>query len=292
VNEEALSNFSFREMFGGRRASLVLDVTRWVYSSKSAFQKIDIFDTIAHGRILALDGIVQTMERWEFMYHEMMAHVPLMLVNNPQKVLVIGGGDGGTIREVLKHRSVKSIALCEIDREVVEVSRSFLPGLGDSFSDSRVSCFFEDGSLFIKNATEKWDAILIDSTDPTAGEGGQLFTEDFYRICRDHLTEGGVLVAQTENPIYDAQWMKTAFRRIHSAFPKAAMYLGFSPQYPSGFWTYSLGYNERPKSVETPFWELIHDKRKEIPDGLRYYSEKVHNAAFCLPPFMEQFLFE
>jgi len=290
MNRNEKSPFCFREVYQDQRSFLELEVSRWVYSRETSFQKIDIFDTVSHGRVLALDGIVQTMERWEFMYHEMIAHVPLLICERPKHVLVIGGGDGGTIREALKHPSVESAVLCEIDRDVVEAAKTYLPTLSHALSDPRVSCVFEDGVAYLKGSSQTWDAILIDSTDPTAGEGGHLFTDAFYALCRERLVPGGVCVAQTENPIYDREWMRTAYRRIAAAFPTAGIYLGFSPQYPSGFWTYSIGHRSQDGQNKPDFYQLSPEAVRRIPPHLRYYTSDMHSAAFQIPPFLSDYL--
>ncbi len=290
MNHNEKSPFLFREGYQDRRSFLELEVSRWVYSRETPFQKIDIFDTISHGRVLALDGIVQTMERWEFMYHEMIAHVPLMIVDHPKHILVIGGGDGGTIREVLKHPFVQSAVLCEIDPDVVEAAKRYLPTLSHALADERVSCVFEDGAAFLKRSSQPWDAIIIDSTDPTAGEGGKLFTNAFYELCRDRLVPGGVCVAQTENPIYDREWMRTAYRRIAASFPLSGLYLGYSPQYPSGFWTYSIGCRAQDRSNPSGFYRLSPEAVRRVPPNLHYYTADIHHAAFQIPPFLSDYL--
>ncbi|HQG97419.1 MAG TPA: polyamine aminopropyltransferase [Thermotogota bacterium] len=290
MNLSEKSPFYFREVYHDKKCFLELTVLRWVHSQTTRFQKIDIFDTPSHGRVFALDGIVQTMERWEFMYHEMIAHVPMMICERPKQVLVIGGGDGGTVREVLRHPSVERVVLCEVDREVVEAAKTYLPTLSHAFSDERLSCVFADGAEYLKGSPQTWDVIIIDSTDPTAGEGGNLFTESFYALCRDRLLPKGVCVAQTENPIYDREWMRTAYRRIAGAFPTAGVYLGFSPQYPSGFWTYSIGYRSEEGQSAPDFYRLSPEKMRRIPTHLRYYTADVHHAAFQIPPFLSDYL--
>lgn len=282
MSDSDLCPLSFSETFLDHKTSLVLKVINWVATRFTAFQRIDIFDTSTHGRIFALDGIVQTMENWEFMYHEMLVHVPMSFAANSEKVLVIGGGDGGTVREALKYPTVQKVLLCEIDQEVVNMAVQYLPSLSGALKDDRVSCVFEDGSVFVRTLKEKMDVIIIDSTDPTAGEGGQLFTQDFYSACKELLNDHGILAAQTENPIYDRLWMKTAFQRIRTVFPSAALYTGFSPQYPSGFWTYVVA----GKKDRLPIPQFQPSEKLD----LRYYTPQIHSAAFHLPPFLEEIL--
>jgi spermidine synthase len=251
---------------------------------QSEFQTIEVYETPSLGRLFALDSIVQTIDQFEFIYHEMLAHPAMYAHPNPETVLIIGGGDGGTLREALRHASVQKAVLCEIDCRVIEVAREWLPKMACSFFDPRAEIHVADGVAFLQKTDRLFDVIIIDSTDPTAGEGGNLFTEAFYNLCRDRLTAQGVLSAQTENPIYDHAWMKRAFFHIQSAFPNARIYTSPCPQYPSGYWCYTIA-SKGPDPLHR-----IPTERKTESLSLQYYTPEIHTASFALPPFLSHLL--
>lgn len=260
------------------------NIKNFVYSGKSEFQRIDIFDTEDFGRIFALDGITMTRETDEFIYHEMIAHIPIIIHPEPKKVLVIGGGDGGTVREVLKHESVEEVVLCEIDREVIEASKKYLPSVSCGLSDGKVKIFTEDGSEFIKKYNNYFDAVIIDSTDPTEGQGGLLFTEDFYRNCYNAMTENGVFSAETEDPFLHRDWMKLSYERISSAFTETHLYMGYVPQYPPGTWTWTFA----SKGLH-PLMDFNSEKINNL-ENLKYYNSEMHVSAFSLPNFVKDII--
>jgi len=233
--------------------------------------------------VFALDGITQTIEKFEFMYHEMLVHVALFSHQKPKRVLIIGGGDGGTLREVLRHSCVKEAVMCEIDEEVVLAAKEYLPTLSYAMNDERAQLLFKDGAAYVSQYEDYFDVIIIDSTDPTAGEGGNLFTIDFYKRCYRALTKDGLLVAHTENPVYDTNWLKMAYSRIEKAFDFTQLYTGFSPQYPSGFWTYTIG-----TKGNNPTEKKREDKGLE--SKLKYYSFQIHQACFALPVFLNDII--
>ncbi len=270
----------FREVFQGGNNGVFFNVKEVLKSVQSDFQRIDVFDTFNLGRIFALDGIVQTVEKFEFMYHEMIAHIPLFSHIRPEKVLIIGGGDGGTLREVLKHGSVNEAVMCEIDKTVTDVAREYLPSLSCGFEDARTNLVFRDGAEFVREYENHFDVIIIDSTDPTAGEGGNLFTEDFYRNCENALTANGILVAQTEDPLFDLSWLEMAFSRINSVFGCTKLYNAFSPQYPSGFWTYTIGSKNTDPEIEY--------RNSDDVSDLKYYDGQIHSSSFKLPVFLQR----
>jgi len=260
------------------------NIKNFVYSEKSEFQRIDIFDTEDFGRIFALDGITMTRESDEFIYHEMIAHIPLIIHPEPKKVLVIGGGDGGTVREVLKHESVEEVVLCEIDREVIEASKKYLPSVSYKLSDKKVKIFAEDGSEFIKKYNNYFDAVIIDSTDPTEGQGSLLFTEDFYRNCYNAMTENGVFSAETEDPFIHRDWMKLSYERISSVFTETHLYMGYVPQYPPGTWTWTFA----SKGLH-PLMDFNSEKINKL-ENLKYYNSEMHVSAFSLPNFVKDII--
>jgi spermidine synthase len=284
MNNNDLYNWNhlrYEEMFHGGETGIFIKIKELIYSKQSEFQRIDIFDSYNVGRVFALDGITQTMEKYEFMYHEMLVHVAMFAHPNPKRVLIIGGGDGGTLRETLKHQSIEQVDMCEIDEEVVLAAKEYLPKLSYAMEDSRANLMFRDGAAYVAEFDNHFDVIIIDSTDPTAGEGGNLFTETFYENCKNALTEDGILVAHTENPVYDTAWLEMAHSRIKSVFETTKLYTGFSPQYPSGFWTYTIG-----SKTGSPENRVREDKKLEAE--LEYYTPEIHRASFALPVFLKR----
>ncbi|MFP4461849.1 MAG: polyamine aminopropyltransferase [Thermotogota bacterium] len=280
---ESGKHLRYEEYFQGENNGLFIKIKEFLFSKQSKYQRIDIFDSYDVGRVFALDGITQTIEKFEFMYHEMLVHVAMFSHRNPKRVLIIGGGDGGTLREVLRHSCVKEAVLCEIDEDVVLVAKEYLPSLACSMNDERAQLLFKDGAAYVSQFEDYFDVIIIDSTDPTAGEGGHLFTVDFYKRCNRALTKDGLLVAHSENPVYDTNWLKMAYSRIEEAFVLAEMYTGFSPQYPSGFWTYTVG----TKGID-PTMKIRKDNLLE--NELKYYNEQIHAACFVLPVFLNDII--
>ncbi|PJB76632.1 MAG: spermidine synthase, partial [Acidobacteria bacterium CG_4_9_14_3_um_filter_49_7] len=206
---------------------------------ESEFQKCDIYDTFEFGRLMMLDNMVMLTERDEFFYHEMIAHVPLNVHPNPKRVLVIGGGDGGTIREIARHSFVEDITIVEIDKMVVDMSKKHLPFVACGFDDPRVKLHIADGISFIQEQKNAWDVILIDSTDPVSFAEG-LFHTDFYASVRDALTDNGILVAQTEYPFIQEHLVRDIFSSLDQVFPISRMYLAPVPTYPTGLWSFGL----------------------------------------------------
>jgi|UniRef100_A0A7V3VSK7 spermidine synthase len=279
------ASFFFEEFVPGENVGRIFKVSRVDYSKQSTIQKIDVFSTPDFGKVLAMDGMIQLNERWEFTYHEMIVHVPLFAHKDPEAVLVIGGGDGGAVREVLKHRSVKRVDLVEIDPEVIKACKEFLPSTASKLIDPRVSIFNEDGKNFIARKNEEYDVIVIDSTDPYKGAGGSLFTAEFYGSCSSALKDGGILSVQAENPVYDSKEMERCFGEIKKAFPIVRPYTAFVPMYPSGFWVFAYA----SKTVE-PSFKGEESRVKSIDGSLVYYNRKIHDSAFVLPTFLERLI--
>ena len=250
-----------------------------VFTKKTRFQDLAIYDTEQLGRILTLDDVIQTTEIDEYIYHESLVHVPLFCHPNPERVLIIGGGDGGSLREALRHSSVKEATLVDIDGDVVEASKNYLPQWNQGFSDPRANVVIGDGLAFVEKAREEYDAIIVDSTDPV-GPGESLFTEEFYCNVRRALRPGGVLSAQTENPILMPLVVKEIFHKIKRVFPIADLYTAPVPTYPGGWWSFtcaSLGPDpKKPAREPRESW------------GLRYYSPAIHEKSFALGPKAER----
>ncbi|NLA60213.1 MAG: polyamine aminopropyltransferase [Firmicutes bacterium] len=253
---------------------LSVQVKSLVHKTKTKFQELAVYDTEALGRILVLDDVIQTTEVDEHIYHECLVHVPLLAHPNPEEVLIVGGGDGGSLREVLKHRTVKRATLVDIDEGVIEASKKFLPQWNTGFSDPRARVVIANGLDFVAEAKEEYDVVIVDSTDPI-GPGEALFREEFYRSIKGALRPGGIMAAQTENPIFMPDIVKMVFGRISSVFPVAKLYTGPMPTYPGGFWSYTCA-------------TLGPDPSEPARDAggiaFRYYSPEIHRRAFVLAP--------
>lgn len=254
-------------------------VNKTLHTEQTDFQKLDMIETEEFGNMLVLDGMVMTTEKDEFVYHEMVAHVPLFTHPNPKHVLVVGGGDGGVIREVLKHPSVEKATLVEIDGKVIEYSKKYLPSIAGKLDDPRVEVKVDDGFMHIAKSENEYDVIMVDSTEPV-GPAVNLFTKGFYEGISKALREDGVFVAQTDNPWFHQQLIQTVFRDVKETFPITRLYTANIPTYPSGLWTFTIGSKKYdPLEVEESRFHDIDTK---------YYTKDLHKAAFVLPRFVEQ----
>ena len=263
-----------------------MKVDRQVYSGKSEFQRIDIFDSLEFGRVLVLDGYTMLTEKDEFMYHEMIVHVPMCAHPDARRVLVIGGGDGGSVRELTRYESLEQIDLVEIDEEVVEACKKYLPQTAGKLDDPRVKIHYEDGLKYIRHHDNEYDVIVVDSTDPF-GPGEGLFTREFYGNCFRALKEDGIMVNQHESPFYQetAYAMQRAHKRIVHSFPLARVYQVHIPTYPSGHWLFGFA-SKKYHPVKGVDWE----KWEKLGIRTRYYNTKLHAASFALPTYVEDIL--
>ena len=267
-------------------AQFSIKVDRQIYSCQSEFQRIDVFESREFGRFLTLDGIMMLTEKDEFIYHEMITHVPMAVHPNVKKVLVIGAGDGGVIRELTRYPAVETIDMVEIDELVVEVCKKYLPQTASRFDDPRVNLYFEDGLKFVRRKSEEYDLIIVDSTDPF-GPGEGLFTKEFYGNCFKALKKDGIMVNQHESPFYDNDRiaMQRAHKRIVESFPISRVYQVHIPTYPSGHWLFGFASKEyHPvEDLNATAWNLLGLKTK-------YYNTKLHVGAFALPTYVEEIL--
>ncbi len=255
-----------------------------LYTERTDYQHLAVIDTLEFGRALVLDGIVQTTEKDEFIYHEMIAHPAMMTHPNPQKVLVIGGGDGGTIREALRYQSVTRADLVEIDEKVIWACRKYLPTISSALSDSRVRILVEDGLKFVRGKENYYDVILVDSSDPIGPAVG-LFGKEFYRDVYNALKEDGILVAQTESPVFNRELLSGVHSTIREIFPITGTYLTAVATYIGGFWSFTCGSKKYDPLAVIP----DPDKLKDM--NLKYYNAAIHQACFALPNFVKD-LFE
>lgn len=256
-----------------------IQVENVLYESRSAFQLIQVATNPVFGRMLILDNAVQTTEADEFIYHEMLAHPALVAHPRPRRVLIIGGGDGGTLEEVLKH-PVEHVTIVEIDRDVVDVSRAFLPSIcGHAFEDRRTRLLIDDGIAFVQQTKEQFDVILVDSTDPK-GPGVALFSDSFYAACVRALTDEGVLVAQSGSYIFQRSLTELVRSRLRSVFPMAITYWAAIPAYPGVLWSFTCG-SKRHDISALPEGKIA-DRLGSI--STRYYQPRMHRVALTLPP--------
>lgn len=255
---------------------LGVKVKEVLYQRHTGLQDLAIVHTEDFGRALVLDGVLQTTERDEAFYHEMLAHVPLCSHPHPRRVLVIGGGDGGLVREVLRHPTVEEVTMVEIDRGVVEACRDYLPTLSGALDDDRVKLVFQDGIEYVRQSPGGFDVILVDSTDP-GGPSLGLFSRAFYQDCHRCLTADGFLVAQTEEPFFRPHLMQNAYRTIAGVFPRTQLYLGMVPVYSAWYWTFTAGSKGGLDAAVV---------RSEVPGDTVCYTPAVHAGAFALPPFI------
>jgi len=254
-------------------------VSRVLHEEKSEYQEILVLESPHFGRLLVLDGVVQLDERYEFMYHEFIAHVPLYAHPNPEEVLIIGGGDGGTLREVLKHSSVKRAVLVDIDRRVIEVSKEFFPTLSTGFDDPRAIVVNEDGYKYVQECEGEFDVVIVDSTDPV-GFAHVLTTEDFFRFVHRALKEEGVFTAQTESLHYHLEMVVRIQKNLKKVFPIVDLYTSVVPIYAGYWWTYSIASKKHP----------VREPSREITVKTKIYSDSMHRQAFLPEDFYRKIL--
>jgi len=266
-------------------------VTEMLAQVTSAFQEIAVFETASHGRVLALDGAIQITEADEFVYQEMLAHVPLLAHGAARRVLIIGAGDGGVLRRVLQHRTVERAVMVEIDGEVIRLSKQFLPGIGgDAWTDPRARVIVGDGIAHVAEAAAgSFDVIIVDSTDP-AGVGEVLFTDSFYADCARVLAPGGLVVNQCGVPFMQPDELRDTSRRRTRAFPHVSAYIVAVPTYVGGLMT--LGIAAKSPGAGEVSIETIRTRADAagILGSTRYWSPAVHIAAFQLPPYIGELL--
>lgn len=267
------------ELEKGRAVSIAVKEKTEDY--RSAFQHIQVFDTVPFGKMLVLDGVIMLTEADNFAYHEMISHVPMMSHPNPENVLIVGGGDGGTLKEILKYKSVKNVSVCEIDKEVINVSQKHFPQLASSFDDSRVEIMIEDAAKFIKKHKDQFDVICVDSSDPV-GPAEILFKKPFYKNLSDALSENGIAVSQSESLYYHKTFIKNLISRNKTIFSHTAYYYTMIPTYPSGTIGFSFCSNKiKPQSIYDP-------QRMNHIKPLKYYNTAIHKSAFILPEFIKE----
>ena len=274
--------------FHTKNVKLSIKVDKQLYSGQSDFQRIDVFESEEFGRFLTLDGYMMLTEKDEFIYHEMIVHVPMAVNPDIKNVLVIGAGDGGVIRELARYNTIENIDMVEIDEQVVEVCKKYLPKTACAFDDKRVHLYIQDGLKYIRKCENQYDLIIVDSTDPF-GPGEGLFTKEFYGSCYRALKDDGIMVYQHGSPFFDED--ETAFRAMHrkaySTFPVSRVYQAHIPTCPSGYWMFGFASKK---------YHPINDfnPAKWNARGIKtwYYTTNLHLGAFMLPKYVEDLLIE
>jgi len=268
------------EIENGR--ALKIKITKSLEKVKSKFQEIEVVESQSFGKILLIDEVIMFTEADEFCYHEMIAHVPLCVHSKAQKVLVIGGGDGGTVREILKHDNVKEVDVCEIDEKVIEISKRHFPYLANSLDDPRVKIYCKDGNKFIKDHKNEYDLIIVDSSDPI-GPAEVLFRKEFYEAMSQSLKNNGIVVTQAESFFYHQKIIKSLFSFIKDIYPISEYYYTLVPTYPSGM----IGFTFCSKKYY-PINDFNETEALKLTD-LKYYNKDIHRAAFNLPTFVQEY---
>ena len=265
-----------------------LSVDKVLYDDTSNFQHVQVFENRQFGRVLTLDGVVQTTQGDEFIYHEMLTHVPILAHGNARNVLIIGGGDGGIAREVLRHQSVEAVTMAEIDEGVIAFSKTYLPSLSDgAFDDPRLKLVIADGANFMANSVDKYDIIIIDSTDPI-GPGEVLFTDNFYSDAKKCLADGGVMVTQNGVPFMQPDELQSTMYAFQKLFLDWGCYTACIPTYAGGPMAFGWGsLSTTPRNVSV---DVLCERLAAARLDLAYYTPDVHKAAFSLPRYIEKLL--
>jgi spermidine synthase len=261
-----------------------------LYDVQSDYQRVAVYNTQAYGNMLTLDGMVMTTEVDEYVYHEMISHVPLLTHPDPKRVLIIGGGDGGTAREVLKHKQLEEVVMVEIDDKVIEASKLHLPSISQSLDDPKLNLIVDDGIKYVNEAADgSFDLVIVDSTDPVGPAEG-LFSVDFYREVYRILSDDGIMITQSESPRFNSKVFKEIYQTYRGIFgqDKVHCYLAYIPTYPTGMWSFS--YSSKGKA------HPLKQKSKEEVEAfaqsakLKYYNADLHQAAFALPTFVHDMI--
>ncbi len=261
-----------------------LRIDKLLYRGESDHQRLILFENLEFGRVLALDGVVQTTERDEFIYHEMLSHVPLLAHGAAKEVLIVGGGDGGMLEEVLKHQSVTRVTLVEIDAKVIAFAKQYLRAIcGDAFEDARAHVIIADGLAHAETTGDRYDVIIVDSTDPT-GPGEALFSDRFYRACHRCLAPGGVLVTQNGVPFVQGDELRQSLSAMKALFADATCYTASVPAYVGG--CMAFGWASGNAALRATPLPVLAGRFAAAGLGTRYYTPAVHQAAFALPGYI------
>ena len=261
-------------------------VKRQIVGHESAFQKIDILDTYEYGKVLVLDGELMITEKDEFIYHEMISHVSMAVHPNVERVLVIGAGDGGTIRELTKYSSIKRIDMVEVDKDLVDICVRYFPQTACKLNDDRVHVYHEEGLRFVRTKHDEYDLIIVDCADPFGPAEG-LFTREFYGNCFKAMKEDGILINQHESPFYSehSRSVQLAHKHITAVFPMSTVYQCHIPSYPSGHWLFGFA-----SKKYDPIKDLREEEWNQLQIQTRYYNTELHKGCFYLPNYVKELL--
>jgi spermidine synthase len=278
-----LWNVWFTELHLGN-SGITVKIKRLVETTQSKFQRIDVLDTEDFGKMLVLYGSIMVAENDLYSYNEMITHVPLFTHPNPDKVLIIGGGDGGALTNVMKHPEVKKAVMCEIDKKVVEVSKKHFPKLAKGFADKRAKVLYRDGQDYIKKTKEKFDIIILDLSDPI-GPAAELFQKKFHKKVYNRLSSDGIMVAQSESPYYNEATVSQMYSNLREIFPIVKMYTAYVPIYPSCFWSFAFC-----SKKYHPITDFDIDRYKKLKLKNNYYNLDMHIGSFALPEFIKKII--
>ena len=269
-------------------AGLRLRVKRHLAHKRSKFQIIDLFETEEFGVVMTLDGLVMLTERDECAYHEMLVHVPMLTHPDPRRVLVVGGGDGGTLRELLRHPTLEQVVQVEIDGDVVSLSKKFFPWADAVYRHRKVKLVVDDALKYIAQTKRKFDVILVDSTDPIGPAVG-LFDEPFYRKVHRALNPDGILCSQVGSPFYNSSEISQILARLRKLFVQAELYTTHIPTYPSGLWGMAIASKNPKKNIRSSLDKVRYNTFK---DELKYYNTAIHAGAYMLPEYLKRALYQ
>ena len=278
-----LWNVWYSELHNGL-SGFTVKVERIIESTESEIQRIDVLDTKDFGKMLALYGSLMICDNDNNSYNEMLAHVPLFVHPTPKEVLIIGGGDCGTLTEVMKHPEVKSCLMCEIDKMVVETAKKHFPYLAKGLDDPRSKIVYRDGKILISDSKDRFDVILLDLSDPV-GPAADLFQKAFHQQVFECLNDDGIMVAQSESPFYNKETVSAIFRNLREIFPVVKMYTCYMPIYPSGIWSFAFC-----SKKYDPLNNFDEKRYEHLNLTTRYYNAETHRGAFMLPEFIKKLL--
>jgi spermidine synthase len=278
-----LWNVWYSELHNGL-SGLTVKVDRIIESTQSEFQRIDVLESKDFGKMLVLYGSLMACDNDNNAYNEMLTHVPLFVHPAPKKVLIIGGGDGGALTEVMKHPEVESCLMCEIDKKVVETSKKHFPYLTKGLDDLRAKVVYKDGKDFIRDTKGRFDVILLDLSDPV-GPAANLFQKKFHQQVFERLNVDGILVAQSESPFYNQDTVRAMYRNLRDIFPIVKMYTCFMPIYPSGIWSFAFC-----SKKYDPIADFDEKRCTRLHLTTRYYNTEIHCGSFMLPEFVKKLL--
>lgn len=258
-------------------SAMTYKINEIIFEKNTKFQNLKIVDSIDFGRMLLLDGIVQTTVNDEWIYHEVITHIPVFSHPNPKKVLVVGGGDGGAIRELLRHDTIDKVVLCEIDEDVINASIKYLPEISCELNNPRCEIFIGDGIKYVHEHKNEFDIIIVDSTDPFGFAEG-LFGGSFYNEIFNALKEDGIFIAQTESPFFFPDIVSKVVNDSKKVFTHTKLFMAGIPTYPGGYWSFTVGSKKYDPTIR---------QKRNLNFKTKYYTEDLHSSCFILPAYIK-----